>query len=184
MEGFCSMKKLLSIALALALAVSLFCAPASAARVGTDSPDSSTNYDVSIKLEEGTVIHKYYVDIEYPTSLVFTYTKGGDTWDPDSYTYTEGAAGSWSDAATFKIVNHSDQPIQYVATANVTDDSYGADLSINVGSGSANIAACQVGDTDGSRFGTFTVGVSGTPNDALTSTPVELGFVNIVISKA
>lgn len=178
------MKKILSIVLVLALSVSLLCVPALAAgREGKDTPDSDTSYAVTIKMDGGEVIHKYYVDIDYPTSLVFTYTKGESVWDPNDYAYDVADDDGWDGAKSFKITNHSDQAIHYEASASITNNTYG-DLEIVVSNGEADIAACQVGDADGARNATFTVGISGVPNENLTDRAVGLGVVRILISKA
>lgn len=176
------MKKLLSVAIILAIAVSLFCAPVSASRVGTDSPDQTVSTDVTIQLDDAGKINKYYVDINYPTSMLFTYTIEGDTWDPDSYTYIEGEVTGWSAPKEFSVVNHSDMPIKYVATASVTDDSYG-DVGISVSGGTGTVTGCAPGDAVGSHSASFSVSVEGVPNANLTSTEVKLGHVDVVISK-
>lgn len=175
------MKKATALLLALFLVVGLCCMPAMASREGKDDPSSNTNVDVNIQLNDSGVTHKYCVDIDYPTSLVFTYTTDGSTWDPNTYTYSE-AGGSWSNAKGIKITNHSDLPIQYGVTASVTNSDF-ADLSIVLGNATGIIGACQVGTVDGSMNATFTVGVSGDPGEALTSTEVKLGHVTIAISK-
>ncbi len=182
------MKKLLSAILVLVLTVGLLGTGALAAEPnGYDTLDGhfDSSYNVDIRLNGGEVNHKYSVDIDYPSAMVFTYSKDNTVWNPKTYTYDstgEITSSGWSSGYTFTVTNHSDLPIHYAASVSGLTDDYG-DLNLILSNGSGNIAACQPGDALGMRKAVFTVNISGTPNNALTSDGVKLGQVDIDITE-
>lgn len=174
------MKKLLSIALALGLLVSLCCSPVSAL-TGYDNAGDIPETNVSVQISTGiNVVNKYAADIEYPTEMVFTYG-ATQTWIPDSHSYREEAGSGWSEAKSITVVNHSDLALRYTAAASVTNNSYGT-LGIDLTNSSATLGACTEGMTSNFPSASLTVAVSGTPNNTLTATKVTLGSVNISFS--
>ena len=173
------MKKIISLALAIVMLACLLCMPAYAERTGSDSPNQSVSAEVQVRVDENAINHKYSVDIDYADDvLVFTYTKHG-TWDPESYEYSE-AWGEW-DTHTITITNHSDMPIKYTATANVTEKGYG-DLDIAMENSTNTIAACYPGISQTGQFAEIVLTIDGIPNDNLDETPKKLGNINISIT--
>jgi len=178
------MKKYLSLILVMALLSSRLCMGVSAARVGTDDPSSNTSVDVNIKMDDSGLQHKYCVEIEFQ-NMLFVYTLGNSTWDPEKYDYTEGTTEDrWvpETSATIKITNHSDLPIKYELSDVNTVSTYG-NLSVNFSSESGNIGGCTPGMNPGDMFATSDVSLSGVPNDNLTSNEVKLANIKLVISK-
>ena len=176
------MKKFLSLVLALSMTAALLCGPAMAARVGKDSPDQSVTQDVNIQLDPNGIIHKYCIDIDFANPLLFTYDEGVGTWDPEEYEYTDSRSAGWSGDGDIKITNHSDMDVKYVVTSQEVVSTYG-DLTIDIANNTGIIDACAPGTVVGSKNATAVVGVSGVPNNALTSSAVKLGEVKVVISK-
>lgn len=175
------MKKILSFVLALVMMTTLLCSPAMAARVGTDSPDQTMTQDIKIQLDPGGIVHKYCNDIEFPDPIVFTYDEAVGIWDPEKYAYTGGGSAGWSGNGDIKITNHSDMPVKYVVSTQDVVATYGA-LTVNVANGNGLIEGCTVGTAVGSKNATAVLSISGTPNNALTTSAVKLGEVKVVIS--
>lgn len=146
------MKKALSLILALALTVSMFCTLAMAAEVPGNS-----SHDVTLELDT-KVVHKYSVDVEFP-DLTFTYTAEQE-WSSSDYTYSD--SGSWSDPQTVKVINHSDLDLYFTASAAKETKYAALTVSVN-GADHVKIDKCNVGDSLGQHFAEFTVGVEGTP---------------------
>lgn len=176
------MKKFFSLILALVMTASLLCSPAMAARVGTDSPNSTSTADVNIKMDPNGIIHKYCIDIDFPDEIVFTYDEGKGTWDPEDYEYEGGRNAGWSGDGDVKITNHSDMPVKYDVTPENVVNTYG-ELQITIGNDTGVIDACTPNTPVGSKNATAVIGIAGVPNSALTSTAVKLGVVQVVISK-
>lgn len=90
-----------------------------------DSSISETSKDLEIKVKvsdvEGQAEAVYCVGIEYDP-LTFNYTKAKPAYDPKEHTMSQ-PTGSWSEAKTVKIVNHSNA--QVYAKAELTDDEGG-----------------------------------------------------------
>jgi len=176
------MKKGLALILTLVLLVALVCTPAFAEREGVDDPTNNTNVNVNVTMDV-SVEHKYFVDIEFPTDMTFTYSISQE-WDPDTYSYvdTKDAPNGWSGTKEITITNHSDQPIKYSVSKVVTNDEYG-DLGIELANGNGTIEACTVGTQDGSKNATFSIDVNGVPDEALKDKTVTLGQITIAITK-
>lgn len=181
------MKKLFSIILALSMTVALLCNPALALtpageREAKDSPNQQNTVDVKIQMDPNGVVHKYCIDIEYTENMVFTYDEGGGTWDPNDYEYKDRRASRWIGEGEITIINHSDRSVHYDITPENVSRNYG-DLTVHVSHPTdTTIGACSPGTEDGSMKAKATITVSGDPNENLTSTPVVLGQVRIVIS--
>lgn len=181
------MKKLFSIILALSMTVALLCNPALALtpvgeREGKDSPNQENTVDVKIQMDPNGVVHKYCIDIEYTENMVFTYDEGVGTWDPNDYVYKDRREPGWSGAGEITIINHSDRSVNYNITPANVSRNYG-DLTVHVSHpADTTIGACRPGIADGSMKAKATITVSGAPNENLTSIPVVLGQVKIVIS--
>ena len=175
------MKRLLATALATLMLASLCCTSALAV-TGVDDPTSNTEVPVQITMDMDTD-HKYFVDIDYPDPMVFTYSSSVQ-WDPESYSYVGAESADvpagWSAPQTIRITNHSDMPINYAATAAVTNRNYG-DLGIDIQSGSGNIAACAPGTVRGTQFAEFSIGITGVPSESLDGKQVTLGSIDIAI---
>lgn len=170
------MKKI-SLLLALLLLVSAL--GLSAFATGSDSPDKNVDIDIQVKVDESMLIHKYSVDIDYASVMVFTYTKVG-TWDSEKLAYTD-VSGEW-DSKTVKVTNRSDMPVKYLAIPNVTVDTYG-DLEILLENGSGTIGKCYPGMPGGPLSETIGLTIGGVPNDELGETAELLGELVIKISK-
>ena len=175
------MKRMLATALAVLMLMSLCCTSALAV-AGVDDPTSNTQVPVEVTMDLDTT-HKYFVDIDYPQPLVFSYNSSVE-WDPEEYSYvgreTADMPNGWSDPQTIRITNHSDLPIRYSVAASVTNRNYG-DLGIDVEGGSGSIAACAPGTVLGSKFAEFTIGITGVPSNSLDGMQVTLGAIDIAI---
>lgn len=178
------MKKYLSLILVMALLSSMLCMGVSAERVGTDDPASTNSFDVNIKMNDDALQHKYCVEIEFQ-NMLFVYTLGNSTWDPEKYAYTEGTTSDrWvaETSTAIKITNHSDLPIKYALSDENYDSTYG-NLTVNFSSESGDIGGCTPDTNPGDMSVTSTVSLHGVPNDNLTSTEVTLANIKLVISK-
>ena len=175
------MKKPFSIILALSMTVALLCNPALAAdRVGRDSPEGfGSTTEVRIKQEEGTVHHKYNVDIIFQT-MEFTYTAADKTWNPNTYAYDKdaNADGSWGESKSIQIVNHSDLGIRYEITCTEEIRDYGT-LEVVVETPDGTVAGCVSART--AQQASPTVSIDGAPNGNLGSSYVKLNEIKVAI---
>ena len=166
------MKKILSLALALAM-LCCMATTASAARivggsegVTTFTPADGGTHVVQIDVTTNSVVHKYAVDVEYTASAVAI---GGDTltWNVNTFTYdvTPGVGGDKTDPITKEITvkNYSDMPVNVATTAIKNFDA--APFTLDVTNGNIQVAKATAasGGTPGSAT-PKTITVKLTPN--------------------
>lgn len=191
------MKKILSIFMAVLMLAGLCTVTAFADfTIGGDkglaendlvSPNNQTSsVDVKINLD-GTVVHKYAIDVVFG-DLLFSYG-ATSTWNPENHTYDVDSTNSkWacvSGADEITIRNHSDLPVTYKAANSALNTLYGKlELTIKNAEGTATgeIEACPVGATT-APSDTLTVAVSGTPS-GLTKEAVTLSTITVTITPA
>lgn len=138
------MKKVLSLALALCLAVSMFTVGAGAKYsedpnhftednagnndtagidASTVSGDEIAKKEVTVNIKTtlpGSTTNVYAVSYSV-TELTFTYNMGGaKIWNPEELKYeTTGGAGTWSnDTQEITVTNYSDLPVKVAASVN------------------------------------------------------------------
>lgn len=166
------MKKLISLALTLAM-LCCMATTASAARVvgdpnGVESfdPASGGTHVVQIDVTTNSVQHRYAVDVEYTASAVEI---GGDTltWNVNTFTYdvTPGVGGDKTDPINKEITvkNYSDMPVKVATTANKNYPDAPFDLTVT----NDNIEIAKATATSGGTFGSATpetITVKLTPN--------------------
>ena len=174
------MKKIVSLVLVAVLCLTL-CIPALAANGQTEveynGQESSTDVKVTIS---GDVIHVYYVEIEFTSNPVFTYSTGSK-WDPDQYQYVPSDTATWAGEGSVKITNHSDLPVNYTVAAQNVVTTFGP-LTIDVTGESGTIEKCEVGTAYGSMNATATYSVSGTPTVSEINAQ-KLGEILVTITK-
>lgn len=150
------MKRLVSILSATLLVCSL--AFTSLAASSPESPDGPTKspdggvvfesvtsneyIDVQIKMTEAAAV--YNVVVEWDT-MQFTYTDGR-TWQPSSHTYT-GTGGSWSEAKTVTVTNHSNRPVDI--TGAITDSISNDGVTPAISASAASATTLKSADSDG-----------------------------------
>jgi len=165
------MKKLLSMILAVAmmfaLATTVFAVEENVVLNGSGVGDQDKN--VQIQVNHGGIV--YYVNIDWESTL-FTYSYGDwETGLTDDATYRY-ADGSWDKtAAEVKVVNHSNDAIEY--TAEYTNDPlvniYGVVVTLTPPDGKTatelsttgiEIEAPEVGDELSSKNSTFKITIA------------------------
>ena len=184
------MKKSLTIFLAIALIISL---PINAfaetydSRNGDDYKEQTG--EVKININSGKTV--YYVEVVWE-SLVFTYNfANSGNWDPEYHTYDGPANVGWDKtSASITVKNHSNAAIE--VTASFADGSIeqtiqdpNKKITATLDQTIQNIeTADQVpynNNKDDAPNRTFTVTISGTPNE--DTTDFTLGTVYVVISE-
>ena len=186
------MKKIISIFVAVMLifliSVSTFAydidaTPGNGTMEGVTKDDfgGSTSVDVQIQIN-GEINHRYAVDITF-NAPVFTLNTNV-SWQPDEHEYSHNNPIVWEGVGTVIVENHSDMPIIYSATAEVTSSRYG-NLAIVFNGDStysplpvATLAGCAIRGTAPSAE--FTYGVKGTPNVASLSV-TKLGIITVIV---
>lgn len=119
------MKKVLAMLLALVLVLSMSTvALASGISGGTEG-------DIIVNVNSGEVHHTRCIIIEWG-NLTFTYTKGDETWNPDTKSY-DVKPGTWDNGntSTVTVTNKSDVAITVGAaiTGGSADDGFAASVS-------------------------------------------------------
>lgn len=119
------MKKLLSLAMTLAMLCCMVTTASAATVIGAgDGVDNFDDYDgtnkVDIKVTTGNIQNKYAVDMEY-TDLVMSISGGNLTWDVNELEYvSDGALGLENHEENYiDIINRSDLPV--FVSANIVD---------------------------------------------------------------
>lgn len=172
-------KKILSIALCVALCFGMVLPTFAAGTVEAEYTGQSTGEEVKITIS-GDVVHVYLVDIEFTENPTFTYSSGSK-WDPEDYQYKLSATATWMGKGEVKITNHSDLPVNYTVESKVTAGTYGP-LNIEVTDGTGMIEKCEVGMTRGQQNATATFTVTGTPTVS-EITAQKLGEIKVTITK-
>ena len=177
------MKKLLTIALTLALALSL-CVPAFAAESTVTENGGKQNIDINAKYVDGVNTPTVYnVDVAWG-AMEFTYTVSGTkTWDPEKHEYKVSTSGAWTASGNeIAVTNHSNTGIKadftYAKAAGfdaVTGSFTQNSLTLPTAEGKATTDASLTGKTSLTLGGTLA-------SDKTVSTKV--GTVTVAISKA
>ena len=195
------MKRVLTLAMVLCLAVSMFTVAASAnysndgytkitkdgaanaGNYGTAAgPDDTTGTEIGkqeipinvVTNSKGGIVHVYAVTIS-ATELTFTWNNTANTiWNPEILDYETGAAGSWDNVSrTITINNYSDVGIT-VTPNNTTIDTSDANLEVTVDP-AINIPSAYVEDgTNQMQSGTIDVSLTDAKPDGtyLKATPI------------
>lgn len=171
-------KKILSIALCVALCFGMVLPAFAAGTVEAEYTGQTKGEDVNITIS-GDVVHVYLVDIEFTNNPTFTYSSGSK-WNPDNYQYEPSTAAEWMGEGTVKITNHSDLPVHYTVAKENVVNTYGP-LDIEVTGDTGTIAKCNVGDAHGSHNATATFKVTGTPTVS-EITAQKLGEIKVTIT--
>ena len=174
------MKKFFALALALVLtctlAVTCFAADAKLDALG----ETATN-DVNVTYQAGgTSATVYGVDVVFD-DMTFTYTAASQgTWDPDSHTYKDIDAATWSKtSANVTVTNHSNAAVAVAVTyANVQD--YEGEVEIAVTNGSFTLESAVGTALNAAPTNTAVVNISG--DAASTDNNTKIGTVTVTIS--
>lgn len=174
------MKKFFALALALALtmalAVTCFAAKDITAVGGSKSETVKVNYN-----EGGKSDTIYGVDVVFE-DMTFTYTAASQgTWDPDTHTYKDIDAATWSkSSANVTVTNHSNAAI--VATVAYDGGEYDGDVVVDVVNGTLNLGSAVDTATNAAPKGVATVKVSG--DAAKGDSNKVVGKVTVTIAAA
>ena len=163
------MKKLLTAALALALAASL----ATTAFASSITPDGDATNDVTVTVGgENNVV--YSVEIAWD-SMDFTYNYGtGGGWDPTTHTYEEGTGKGWTGANTetaketasadLTVTNHSNAAVSVSAKFSGQDTAISNGVTATLTGNVFDLGAGQIGEDNVDKvYNSALVTVSGAP---------------------
>ena len=171
-------KKILSIALCVALCFGMVLPAFAAGTVEAEYTGQTQGEEVKITIN-GNVVHVYFVDIQF-TNPTFTYSSGSK-WNPDTYQYEPSTGATWNGEGTVTIINHSDLPVNYKVEKENVVNTYGP-LDIVVTGDAGTIDKCNVGDAKGSHNATATFKVTGTPTVSEINAQ-KLGEIKVTITK-
>ena len=175
------MKKILSIILALAMALSMSVTAFAATNDGTSGTDITVNgtYTPGTAADE-----KISVDIVWE-AMNFTYTAPSQgTWNPATHAYEGATEGGWSDnTPAITVTNHSNVAVN--ATLGFTASVTGVVGTFTEASGTANDGVLELATAEGTEVAnaptaTANFGISGAAIDA----DQQLGTITIAIAKA
>ena len=172
------MKKILSVILALVIALSL----SVTAFAATNDGSSPTDITVNGTFVSGTAAgEKISVDIVWE-AMDFTYTAASQgTWNPVTHTYEGATEGGWSDNnPAITVKNHSNADIY--ATLDFTTDVTGIIGTFTEASGTANDNILELATAVGTEVAnaptaTANFGISG----AAIDTDKALGTITVTI---
>ena len=171
------MKKIVSVFLIIALAVSLFAYSVGAVDVG-----GSSSTDVYIKLD-GMVTNKYSIDITFG-DMVFVYG-ANSVWDTELHDYVVSPEAEWNPETTggnlVTITNHSDLPISYATSFEDVSRNYG-NLTLSASAPTGVIEKCPVKAAVIPSVD-FRVSLEGLPT-SLTNEKVALAKIVVTIGEA
>ena len=180
------MKKFLTLALALAMVLTLSINVFAVEYVGSESgtkaesvPTNNTSIEVNAETQANPEDKVYRVDIAWE-AMTFTYTEGNQgTWNPTNHTYSNPEVGTWSDAAKITVTNHSNAPVSVDATCNKETGNDGLAITFEKTADADDDDKLTAGVVD--EFETadkieYTVSVSGT-----LTTPGKVATISIVI---
>lgn len=184
------MKKILSIALAIAMVLSLGVCSFAAT---IESENGSTTTDVIIGVGDLTPAEKvYYVEVTWE-SLTFTYSKGTQgEWDETTHTYGDTTGAGWDKtSATISVENHSNATVNVAAgfsngeSLENSKTTSGVTATVTVNNASLVMPAINEDvvnnpSPDGT-IGTITVSVADAPD---VDNQFTLGTITISISAA
>ena len=172
------MKKILSVILALVIALSL----SVTAFAATNDGSSPTDITVNGTFVSGTAAgEKISVDIVWE-AMDFTYTAASQgTWNPVTHTYEGATEGGWSDnTPSITVKNHSNVAVN--ATLGFTADVTGVVGTFTEASGTANDGVLELATAEGTEVAnaptaTANFGISG----AAIDTDKALGTITVTI---
>ena len=177
------MKKLLTSALALALALSL-CVPAFAAESTVTEDGGNQSIDVNAKYNDSIQTPTvYHVDLTWG-AMEFTYTVSGTkTWNAEAHNYTVSTSGAWTASGNeIAVTNHSNTGIKadftYAKAAGfdaVTGSFTQSSLTLPTAEGKETTDAALTGKTALTLGGTLA---------SDKTAPTKVGTVTVAISKA
>ena len=174
------MKKILSIILALAMALSMSVTAFAATNDGTSGTDITVNgtYTPGTAADE-----KISVDIVWE-AMNFTYTAPSQgTWNPATHVYEGATAGGWSDnTPAITVKNHSNVAVN--ATLGFKADVAGVVGTFTETSGTANDKVLELATAEGTEVSaaptaTANFGISGAAIDA----DKTLGTITVTVAK-
>ncbi len=168
------MKKIISLALSLALVLNL--------SITAFAADLGGSQDVTAKYEKTEIdsgdIHS--VDLQWG-NLTFTYSETTTkTWNPGTHTYdTTVTGGSWDKTeSTIKVTNHSNVAVDVAMSVTPVA---GTGVNVTLTGGNATLAAGEVGNVDGAASVTGTVKISGKPNNTVTEAGIKVASITVTI---
>ena len=175
------MKKILSVILALVIALSL----SVTAFAATNDGSSPTDITVNGTFVSGTAAgEKISVDIVWE-AMDFTYTAASQgTWNPVTHTYEGATKGGWSNnTPAITVTNHSNVAVN--ATLGFTADVDGVIGTFTEVSGTANDNILNLATAEGTEVAnaptaTANFGISG---DAINASQ-KLGTITVTIAEA
>lgn len=179
------MKKLLTLALALVMMLSVMSINAFAAETsGTVTTDGGTqNIDVSAKYQTGaTTPDVVSVDIAWG-AMEFTYSVGGThDWDPAEHKYNDNTSARWTASGnTVTVTNHSNVAIK--AELSFTAEAAYSGITGSFGEDATLLLATAVGtDKNAAPSDTANLTLSGTLASTVT-TSTKVGTITVKISK-
>ena len=174
------MKKILSIILALAMALSMSVTAFAATNDGTSGTDITVNgtYTPGTAADE-----KISVDIVWE-AMNFTYTAPSQgTWNPATHAYEGATEGGWSDnTPSITVKNHSNVAVN--ATLDFKADVAGVVGTFTETSGTANDKVLELATAEGTEVSaaptaTANFGISGAAIDA----DKTLGTITVTVAK-
>lgn len=197
------MKKLLSLALILALVATLTTSVFAAERVvghSNNNIDDGVTYDqfgsgtapettISISVTAGQVESRYAVDVEF-AAITLNVASGKLAWNVNSYQYEKISAESIPNLDTtreIKIINHSDQPVWVTKQVN-HDNSDGITITAT---GADKVERTQANATQANEE-IVTVSITATDWEAVAKhyapqlvdqTSIEIATITLTISK-
>lgn len=166
------MKKIITIALSLAMLLSMATVAFAA--------DQGGSHDVTAKYEKTENEEAIYnVDIAWG-ELTFTYSEHTEkTWKPETHSYETDTQGAWDrTTAQITVTNHSNVAVKVAMNVIPVE---GTGVEVRLSGGSGTLAAGTEGDVDGAASVTGTLTVSGTPSDAVTEEGIKVAQVSVTI---
>lgn len=173
------MKKMISLILALIMAMSLSVSAFAVDGVGNGGSDSS---DVKGTYKGTAASTVYSVDISW-SGLEFTYNGAYEgEWNPNTHSYDNGTKGGWAEGTgTITITNHSNTGITAVPSYKAASGFEDADMIFSTNSLAVATADNGVDTAAGSAVtGTITVTPTGTLPEGTTG--ATIGKITITIS--
>lgn len=168
------MKKLVSLILALALALSL------TALAETAKPENQTHDVKAQYVDKSKQTTVYSVDVTWG-AMEFTFTKSGDkVWNAENHTYTDNTKTEWTaEGNTVTVTNHSNASV--IVTLSVAlQDAY-KDVTATFSTTSKTLKAGVEGAPDAADSFTSTLTLSGNLPDTV-KTLTTIGSITVAIN--
>lgn len=169
------MRKIMSLALALALIMSLSIT-AYADETGVEA--GSYNTDVTGTYVEGTTSSGtvFSVDIAW-SGMNFTYNaEKAPVWNTENHTYSESIPAYWEGEGTIKVTNHSNAKISAIPVYK-SEAGY-EDAKMTFSADKLSVASAESGSE---QLGTITVTPSGTLPSSANGT--KIGTITVTIAQ-